>query len=114
VKGYFTPRVSARAQFGGGWSDIFGHSFAGQVKPMVLLGNLVYNWEGGKVHPYVTGGGGMYHYRFTKPALTARTRKPVSTSGAVPSNFFTRHDTLTGRSPVPRRARHGERTERGL
>ena len=95
-EGYFTPRVSARAQFGGGWSDIFGHSFAGQVKPMVLLGNLVYNWEGGKVHPYVTGGGGMYHYRFTEAGVDSSDTKAGVDFGGGAEYFFTRHDTLTG------------------
>jgi hypothetical protein len=95
-EGYFTPRVSARAQFGGGWSDIFGHSFAGTVKPMVLLGNLVYNWEGGKIHPYVTGGGGMYHYRFTEAGVDSSNTKAGVDFGGGAEYFFTRHDTLTG------------------
>jgi len=95
-EGYFTPRVSARAQFGGGWSDIFGHSFPGTVKPMVLLGNLVYNFEGGKIHPYVTGGGGMYHYRFTEAGLNSSDTKAGIDFGGGAEYFFTRHDTLTG------------------
>jgi hypothetical protein len=66
VEGYFTPRVSARGQLSGAWWDIFGHSYTGSVDPVVLDGNLVYNFERGKWHPYVTGGVGMYHYRYTE------------------------------------------------
>jgi hypothetical protein len=63
VEGYLTPRVSVRAQVGGGWRDITGRGFTGSVKPVFLDGNIVYNWEGGVLHPFATGGIGMYRYR---------------------------------------------------
>ena len=66
AEGYFTPRVSVRGQLRGSWWDIFGHTYSGSVDPVVLDGNLVYNFERGKWHPYVTGGVGMYHYRNTE------------------------------------------------
>jgi len=62
VEGYLTSRVSVRAQVSGAWWDIVGRGFTGTVSPFVFDGNLVYNWEGGKVHPFVTGGVGAYHY----------------------------------------------------
>src|SRR5437867_2304481 len=70
---YMTPRVSIRGQLGGVWSDIVGRHFAGTISPVFLDGNLVYNWEGGIWHPYVTGGLGMYRYRsheFLAPETT--------------------------------------------
>ena len=62
VEGYLTSRVSVRAQVSGAWWDVVGRGFTGTVSPFVFDGNLVYNWEGGKVHPFVTGGVGAYHY----------------------------------------------------
>lgn len=62
VEGYLTSRVSIRGQFGGSSWDFVGRGFSGSVKPIRLDGNVVYNWEGGAVHPYVTAGLGMYHY----------------------------------------------------
>src|SRR4051812_18817888 len=63
VEGYLTSRVSVRGQIGAAWWDIVGHRFTGTVKPIYLDGNIVYNWEGGAVHPYVTAGIGMYKFR---------------------------------------------------
>jgi hypothetical protein len=63
VETYVTPRVSIRGQLGGGWSDIVGRGFTGTINPVFVDGNVVYNWEGGVWHPFVTGGVGIYHYR---------------------------------------------------
>ena len=56
VKGerYITPRVSVRGLFGGSWNDVTGQGFTGTSRPIMLNGNVVYNWEGGKVYLYVT------------------------------------------------------------
>lgn len=64
IEGYLTPRVSVRGHLAGTWWDIVGRGFRGTVKPLAVDGNLVYNWEGGAVHPYVTAGLGLYHYSF--------------------------------------------------
>jgi hypothetical protein len=34
------------------------------VRPLALTGNVAYNFEGGRLHPFVTGGVGMYRYVF--------------------------------------------------
>ena len=62
VERYFTPRVSVRAQVAGSSWDVVGRHFTGTVTPLRVDGNVVYNWEGGAVHPYVTAGVGAYRY----------------------------------------------------
>src|SRR5215470_12634473 len=59
VEGYVTPRLSVRGQIGTAWWNITGLSYTGSIQPVFFLGNLVYNWEYGLVHPYVTAGGGV-------------------------------------------------------
>jgi Outer membrane protein beta-barrel domain len=73
LEGYLTPRVSVRGQLGGASTDIVGRGFSGTISPVFLDGNLVYNWEGGKWHPYVTGGLGMYRYRSRENLAPATT-----------------------------------------
>ncbi len=96
VERYFTPRVSVRGQLGGAWEDIHGHSFTGTVKPMSLDGNVVYNWEGGKIHPYATGGLGYYRYRYTEGNLDSSDNHFGGNLGGGVEYFFSRHDTITG------------------
>jgi hypothetical protein len=59
---YATPRVSIRGQIGGARWDVIGRGFTGRVAPLYVDGNIVYNWEGGVVHPFVTGGVGLYRF----------------------------------------------------
>jgi opacity protein-like surface antigen len=66
LEGYVTSRVSIRGQIGAAWWDIVGRRFTGTVKPVYFDANLVYNWEGGAVHPYVTAGVGAYKFRSTE------------------------------------------------
>ena len=61
VESYLTRRVSVRAQVGGAWWDITGRGFTGSVRPIAFDGNVIYNFEGGRTHPYLTGGIGLYH-----------------------------------------------------
>jgi len=96
AEGYFTPRVSIRGQFSGSWWDIFGHSFNGTVNPMVFTGNVVYNFERGVWHPYVTGGAGIYHYRFTEGVTTSSDTKAGANFGGGAEFFVSRHDTFSG------------------
>jgi len=97
VEGYLTPRVSVRGQLGGAWWDITGRHFTGTVKPLYLDGNLVYNWEGGALHPYVTAGVGMYKYRSTESGVVdgSDTKAGFNLGGGL-EYFFTRDATVTG------------------
>ena len=94
---FFTPRVSVRGQLGASWWDIQGHSFTGTVKPMFATGNVVYNWEGGAIHPFVTGGVGMYRYRSEIGAGpdTSDTKAGVNLGGGI-EYFLTKRATVTG------------------
>ena len=96
VEGYLTPRVSVRGQFSGAWWDIRDHPYTGSVDPIVLDGNLVYNFEHGVWHPYVTGGVGAYRYHWTEPGVPngSNTYSGVNLGGGV-EYFFTRDATLT-------------------
>jgi opacity protein-like surface antigen len=96
IERYFTPRVSIRGQLGGEWSDITGRNFAGTISPVFLDGNLVYNWEGGVWHPYVTGGVGMYRYRSFENLTTSTTDTSLGVDFGGGIEYFTnRRVTLT-------------------
>lgn len=97
IEGYLTSRVSVRGQFGAAWWDITGRHFTGTVKPLYLDGNLVYNWEGGAWHPYVTGGVGMYRYHSTESGAPedTDTKAGLNLGGGI-EYFFARDATLTG------------------
>jgi len=60
--GGWLDAAKSAAQVSGAWWDIVGRHFTGTVNPFVVDGNLVYNWEDGKWHPFVTGGVGLYHF----------------------------------------------------
>jgi hypothetical protein len=96
LEGYVTPRVSIRAQLGGTWLDVVGRHFTGTINPVFLDGNLVYNWEGGAVHPFVTGGVGMYRYRslIDGAAAMTDTRPGVDVGGGV-ELFYHRRTAMT-------------------
>jgi len=96
IDGYLSRRVSVRGAVSGAWMDIFGHSFDGTVNPIAFNGNVVYNWEGGAWHPYVTGGAGLYHYRFSEGLTNSSANKFGVNFGGGAEYFFTRHDTLLG------------------
>jgi hypothetical protein len=59
---YFTPRASLRTGFG--WT---APSFEGReddgLRITRLFFDVQYNWEGGKIHPFVSGGIGAYFLR---------------------------------------------------
>jgi len=96
IEGYVTPRVSIRGQIGAASWDVIGRNFSGSITPLYADGNVVYNWEGGAIHPYVTGGVGIYHYRASESATQDRsdTKPGVNLGGGV-EFFFTRHATFT-------------------
>ena len=56
---YSTPRVSWRGLLGFTSFEADSPSDA-EVDFMFVNGNVVYNWEGGWVHPFITGGLGFY------------------------------------------------------
>jgi opacity protein-like surface antigen len=94
---YLTSRVSIRGQIGRDWWDVTGRHFTGTVGPLRLDGNVVYNWEGGAIHPYVTGGIGMYRYRSTIAGAPdgSDTHAGFNLGGGL-EYFFTRRATITG------------------
>jgi hypothetical protein len=97
VERYFSPRVSIRAQLGGEWNDIVNRGFTGTLSPVFLDGNIVYNWEGGAWHPFLTGGVGMYRYR----SFENQTRSMTDTSAGLDGGggieyFVNRHVTFDG------------------
>jgi len=96
IEGYLSPRLSLRGQVGTAWWDIQGLSYDGTLKPLFFLGNLVYNWEAGVVHPYVTGGGGIYRYGFTEAGVTGSDTEPGFDFGGGVEYFFMPDATLTG------------------
>ena len=97
LEGYLTSRVSVRGQLGGSWWDTVNRNVEGMVAPVQLDGNIVYNWEGGKVHPYVTAGVGMYRYRSAFPGgpTGSDTNAGFDVGGGI-EYFYTRRSTVTG------------------
>lgn len=97
IEEYLTPRVSVRGQVGYASWDITGRGFTGTVHPLLFDGNLVYNWEGGIWHPYVTAGIGAYHFGSDiNPSLSGGDTKVGVDLGGGIEYFFTRHATITG------------------
>jgi hypothetical protein len=96
AEGYVTPRVSLRGAFGGSWNDINGRGFEASSTPFMATGNVVYNWEGGKIHPFATAGAGWYHYRFEEADLKSSANKFGINFGGGLEWFMTRRDTITG------------------
>jgi opacity protein-like surface antigen len=56
--------VSVRGQAGMTWWEISDLRGATEMKPIFVTANLVYNWHTDPWRPYVTGGIGVYHFRF--------------------------------------------------
>jgi len=55
---YSDPRVSWRGLLG---TTSFDAGNSGEDIDFIFLdANVLYNWEGGRIHPYVTGGVGLY------------------------------------------------------
>jgi hypothetical protein len=97
IERYLTSRVSVRGQIGTAWWDIVGRHFTGTVNPVYLDGNVVYNWEGGKWHPYVTGGIGMYRFRSDESLAPNGSDTNVGGNfGGGIEYFYSRRSTITG------------------
>jgi hypothetical protein len=95
IEGYLSRRVSIRGQVDGAWWDITGRGFNGTVRPIAFDGNVVYNFEGGRIHPFVTGGVGLYHYRFDETPVGGSANKLGVDVGGGLEYFVHRHTTLT-------------------
>jgi opacity protein-like surface antigen len=93
---YLSRRVSVRGLFAANWMDVTGHSFTGTASPVFGNGSLVYNWEGGRIHPFVTGGVGMYHFRFEDNGIHGSDTRVGLSLGGGAEYFLTRHDTVLG------------------
>src|SRR5262245_59750030 len=60
---YMTPRVSFRTDFG--WSNsAFSGGAVDSLRQMPLRLDVNYNWEGGRWHPFVGTGVGIYFLQF--------------------------------------------------
>ena len=66
------------------------------VRPLFFDGNIVYNWEGGQWHPYVTGGVGFYRYHVERGSAEADDKNAGLDLGGGFEYFFTRRATITG------------------
>lgn len=80
VEGYIASFLSVRAQVGAAFWDMEGLSFNGTVRPVFGVANAVVGWTAGDWRPYVTGGGGVYRYNFTEPALLEGPDVPADVS----------------------------------
>jgi hypothetical protein len=93
---YVTPRLSVRGQLGGARWDVIGRGFAGNVHPLYLDGNVVYNWEGGVIHPFVTGGLGMYRFASALALTPNTTDTHLGVNGGGGLEYFvTRRTAVT-------------------
>jgi opacity protein-like surface antigen len=94
---YVTPRVSLRGDFG--WANpSFSGGAVDSLMQLPLRVNVNYNWEGGRWHPFVGAGVGLYFLQFRSelPSDDNRdTRFGVSTGGGV-EYFFRRNMTIKG------------------
>lgn len=97
IEAYLAPRLSIRGQVGVTSWDIVGRNFSGTITPLYADANVVYNWEGGRIHPFVTGGVGVYHYHGSVTGAQDRsdTKPGVNVGGGV-EVFLNRSAALTG------------------
>jgi opacity protein-like surface antigen len=96
IETYLTPRVSIRGQVGYTSWDIVGRHFSGSIAPLYATGNLVYTFGGGILHPYVTGGVGVYHYHGSETGTPdgSDTKAGLNVGGGV-EIFFSRSAAFT-------------------
>ena len=97
IERFLTPRVSVRGQVGATWWDIQGRGFNGTITPFFATGNAVYNWEGGAIHPFVTGGVGIYRFNADLNGGADRSdTKPGFNLGGGLDYFIDRRTTMGG------------------
>lgn len=92
---YFTPRAGVRATFG--WANpSFETEDDDSQRQFKLALDLLYNWEYGKVHPFVSGGGGVWFLqeKDNGDSIGDSEHKPGLTFGAGIDYFVTRTATV--------------------
>jgi hypothetical protein len=62
---YVTPRVGIRTMLAWASPGVENRT-EDHFRELKLLFNVVYNWEGGKIHPFVTAGAGAYFVRLKR------------------------------------------------
>ena len=94
---YVTPRVSFRTDFG--WSNpAFTGGGVDSLRQMPLRFDVNYNWEGGRWHPFVGTGVGLYfmQFRADEEAIGGtETRFGLNTGGGI-EYFFNRSVAVKG------------------
>lgn len=93
---YLTRRVGVRGSIGAAWWNRTGAGDDNSMSPVLATGNLVYNWERGKWHPYATGGLGLYKFRFTEDGIDSHDTTVGFNLGGGAEYFLTRSDAITG------------------
>lgn len=93
---YLTPRTGIRTTLG--WANPkHERDEEGDSQRQIKLAlDLLYNWEGGKVHPFVTGGGGVWFLQEKDNGANfgESTHEPGLTFGGGLDYFVTRTATL--------------------
>ena len=94
---YMTPRVSFRTDFG--WSNpAFSSGAVDSLRQMPLRLDVNYNWEGGRWHPFVGTGVGVYFMQFRNSGTSVgdtESRFGLNTGGGM-EYFFNRSVALKG------------------
>jgi outer membrane protein with beta-barrel domain len=94
---YVTPRVSVRADFG--WSNpSFNAGGVDSLRQLPLRFDVNYNWEGGRWHPFVGTGVGVYFMQFRANDETigdTETKFGLNTGGGI-EYFLNRSVALKG------------------
>ena len=92
---YFTPRAGVRTTFGWANPSLDRESEDSQRQFKLAL-DLLYNWEYGKVHPFVSGGGGVWFLqeKDNGESIGDSEHKPGLTFGAGIDYFVTRTATV--------------------
>jgi hypothetical protein len=89
VEHYFTARTSVRAMLA--WANPgVDNQTEDHFRETSLLFNVVYNWEGGVLHPFVTAGAGAYFVRLKRedrPDPDGETRGGINLGGGI--EYFT-------------------------
>jgi hypothetical protein len=82
---YLRPRVSVRGMLA--WaSPGLKNRTEDHFRQVKLLFNGTYNWEGGRIHPFVTGGAGAYFVRLKREGNTdpdGETRGGINVGGGI-------------------------------
>lgn len=92
---YLTPRTGVRTTLG--WANPpFEHNKEDSQRQIKLALDLLYNWEYGAIHPFVTGGGGVWFLQEKDNGnnFGGSENKPGLTFGAGIDYFVTRTATV--------------------